>query len=556
MAGAYDVIVVGGGHNGLTAAAYLAKGGEKEGRNKLKVLVLERYRKAGGAAMSEEIHPGFTYSTCSYVCSLLRPEIFRFLDLPRHGLQVIPYEINSQPNPAGEGIVTYRDHDRTRESLRRHSIKDAEAYDHYAAEISRQCRFIKPLLMVTPPDPTVLNPFQQNRINPWGRRTDLDGLLKIAAELGRMGERQMYEIIRFWTMSIGDFLDEYFENPRWKGFSAASSIIGTALGPYSPGTAYVLLHHYMGEVDGQIGAWGFARGGMGSVSKAIAAAAEEGGVEIRTSAEVEKIILRDGKVAGVALADGEEIQAKVVVSSLDPKRTYLKLLEKQALDAVDPDIHRYATNFKIRGSSGKLNIALDGLPRFAGLPAESAWGTVDIGGDFDYIERAFDDYKYGSWSKRPFLDIVIPTTVDPTMAPPGKHFMSVFVQYAPYRLAEGERSKAWDAESRAAFEKDVLDTIEENAPGFRRLILHVQTRTPWDIENEVGLTEGNIFQGELTLDQLLFNRPFPGYGQYRGPFSGFYMCGSGTHPGGGVMGAPGANAATEILRDLKHRVVK
>src|SRR6266404_5088141 len=292
MAAIYDAIVIGGGHNGLTTAAYPAKGGEKDGRNKLKVLVLERSRKVGGAAMSDEVYPGFTYSTCSYVCSLLRPEIFRFLDLPRHGLQVIPYEINSQPNAAGEGIVTYRDHDRTRESLRRHSIKDAEAYDHYAAEISRQCRFIKPLLMLTPPDPTVLNPFAQNRINPWGRREDLDGFLKIGAEFARMGEKQMYEILRFWSMSIGDFLDEYFEHPRWKGFSAASAIIGTAL------------------------------------------------------------------------AGGEEIYARSIVSNLDPKRTYLKLLEKTDLDAVDPDIHRYARNFKIRGSSGKLNIALDGLPRF------------------------------------------------------------------------------------------------------------------------------------------------------------------------------------------------
>jgi phytoene dehydrogenase-like protein len=551
MAATYDAIVIGGGHNGLTTAAYLAKGGEKNGRNKLKVLVLERGRKVGGAAMSDEVYPGFTYSTCSYVCSLLRPEIFRFLDLPRHGLQVVPYEINSQPNAAGEGIVTYRDHDRTRESLRRHSIKDAEAYYHYAAEISRQCRFIKPLLMMTPPDPTVLNPFAQNRINPWGRREDLDGFLKIGAEFARMGEKQMYEILRFWTMSIGDFLDEYFEHPRWKGFSAASAIIGTALGPYSPGTAYVLLHHYMGEVDGQIGAWGFARGGMGSVSKAIASAATEAGADIRTDADVEKIIVRGGKAVGVALAGGEEIFAKAIVSNLDPKRTYLKLLEKTDLDAVDPDIHRYARNFKIRGSSGKLNIALDGLPRFAGLLKEAAWGTIDIGGDFDYIERAFDDYKYGSWSKRPFLDIVIPTTVDPTMAPPGKHFMSVFVQYVPYKPGE----QPWDTATKAAFEKDVLDTIEENAPGFRDLVLHVQTRTPWDIENEVGLTEGNIFQGELTMDQLLFNRPFPGLGQYRGPFEGFYMCGSGTHPGGGVMGAPGANAAREILRDFKHGVL-
>jgi phytoene dehydrogenase-like protein len=552
MTDAYDAIIIGGGHNGLTAAAYLAKGGEKQGRSKLKVLVLERRERVGGAAMSEEIYPGFTYSTCSYVCSLLRPEIFRFLDLPRHGLQVIPYEIGAQPNPAGEGIITYRDHDRTRESLRRHSRKDAEAYDHYRTETSRQCRFIRPLLLVTPPDPTALNPFVQNRVNPWGRRRDLDSLLKIAAEFSRMGERQTYEIIRFWTMSIADFLDEYFEHPRWKGFTASSSIIGTALGPYSPGSAYVLLHHYMGEVDGQLGAWGFARGGMGSVSKAIAAAAVEAGAEIRLSAEVDRIILRGGKAVGVALANGEEIPAKAVVSGLDPKRTYLKLLEKSALDSVDPDIHRYAAKFKIRGSSGKLNIALDALPRFAGLPPEAAWGAVEISGDFDYIERAFDDYKYGSWSKRPFLDIVIPTTVDPTMAPLGKHFMSVFVQYAPYTLAEG----SWSPASKAAFEKDVLDTIEENAPGFRKLVLHVQTRTPCDIENEVGLTEGNIFQGELTLDQLLFNRPFPGYGQYRGPFEGLYMCGSGTHPGGGVMGAPGANAANEILLDLKHRVIK
>jgi phytoene dehydrogenase-like protein len=552
MSQSYDAIIIGGGHNGLTCAAYLAKGGEKTGSKKLKVLVLERREKVGGAAMSEEIYPGFTYSTCSYVCSLLRPEIFRFLDLPRHGLQVIPYEINSSPNPEGEGIIYYSDHDRTRESLRRHSIRDAEAYDHYAAEISRQCRFIKRFLMMTPPDPTQLNPFAQNRINPWGHREDLDGFLRIGREFGRMGERQMYEIIRFWSMSIADFLDEYFENPRWKGLSAASSIIGTALGPYSPGTAYVLLHHYMGEVDGQIGAWGFARGGMGSVSKAIASAAEEAGVEIRTNAEVETVIVKNGKAVGVALKSGEEIMARTVVSNADPKRTYLKLIEKSDLDAIDPDIHRYAANFKIRGSSGKLNIALDGLPSFSGLPKEAVYGTIDIGGDFDYIERAFDDFKYGHWSRKPFLDCVIPTSVDPTMTPPGKHFMSVFVQYVPYRLAEGP----WSSETKAQFEKDVLDTIEANAPGFRNLVLHVQTRTPWDIENEVGMTEGNIFHGELTLDQLLFNRPFPGMGQYRGPFDGFYMCGSGTHPGGGVMGAPGANAAMEMLKDFKRGVVK
>jgi phytoene dehydrogenase-like protein len=547
----YDAIIIGGGHNGLTCAAYLAMGGEQGGKNRLKVLVLERREKVGGAAMSEEIYSGFTYSTCSYVCSLLRPEIQRFLDLPRHGLRVIPYEINSAPSTKGEGIVTYNDHDRTRASLRRHSIRDAEAYEHYAAEIGRQCRFIKRFLMMTPPDPTALNPFQQNRINPWGKRGDLDGFLRIGREFARMGERQMYEIIRFWNMSIADFLDSYFENPLWKGLSAASSIIGTALGPYSPGTAYVLLHHYMGEVDGQIGAWGFARGGMGSVSRAIASAAAEAGAEIRVNAEVDRLIVKDGRAVGVALKSGEEIMGRAVISNADPKRTYLKLVDKADLDAIDPDIHAYARNFKIRGSSGKLNIALKGLPRFAGLPPEAAYGTIDIGGDFDYIERAYDDFKYGRWSKRPFLDCVIPTTVDPTMTPPGQHFMSVFVQYVPYGLAEGP----WTPEMKAAYEKDVLDTIEENSPGFRDLVLHVQTRTPWDLENEVGLTEGNIFHGELTLDQLLFNRPFPGYGQYRGPFDGFYMCGSGTHPGGGVMGAPGANAALEILKDFRAKVI-
>ena len=315
----YDAIIIGGGHNGLTCAAYLAKGGEKDGKNKLKVLVLERREKVGGAAMSEEKYPGFTYSTCSYVCSLLRPEIFRFLDLPRHGLQVIPYDINSAPNPEGEGIIYYSDHDRTRESLRRHSIRDAEAYDEYAMEISRYCRFIKRTLLMTPPDPTQINPFVQNRINPWGHREDLEGLLKIGREFGRLGERNMYDMIRFWSMSVADFLDQYFETPRWKGLAAASSIIGTALGPYSPGTAYVLLHHYMGEVDGQIGAWGFARGGMGSVSKAIASAAEEAGVEIRVNAEVEKIIVKDGKAVGVALKSGEEIYGKSIVSNADPE---------------------------------------------------------------------------------------------------------------------------------------------------------------------------------------------------------------------------------------------
>lgn len=525
----YDAIIIGAGHNGLVAAAYLAKAGRK-------VMVLERRPFIGGAAVSEELYPGFTYSSCSYVCSLLRPEIMRGLDLPRHGLQVIPYETTACPTHEGEPLVLYHDADRNRRSIARHSLRDAEAYDAYSLEIRRQCRFIKPLLMMTPPDPTSFK---------WG---DIEGLLRIGRTFGQMGERQMYDILRFWTMSISDFLDDYFESGIVKALNAGSSIIGTALGPRSPGSAYVLLHHYMGEVDGEVGAWGFARGGMGSVSKAIASAAREAGAEIRTQAEVTAVIVKGGKAAGVALADGEEIYGTAIVSNLDPKRTFLKILPRQHLS---DEVYEQARQFKIRGSSGKLNIALDGLPRFKGLPEDATRGAIEIGDSLDYLERAFDDYKYGRWSRRPFLDIVIPSTVDPTMAPPGKHYMSVFVQYVPYKLADGP----WTDEKRKAFGDTVIDTIEEYCPNFRDLILHCQVRTPWDLENEVGLTEGNIFHGELTLDQLLFNRPFPGVAQYRAPVRNFYLCGSGTHPGGGVMGAPGANAAREILKDFKARVL-
>ena len=555
MGEAYDVIIVGGGHNGLTAAAYLAMGGEKEGRNKLKVLVLERYRKPGGAAMSDEVYPGFTYSTCSYVCSLLRPEIFRFLDLPRHGLQVIPYEINGQPNPDGEGIVTYRDHDRTRESLRRHSIKDAEAYDHYAAEISRQCRFIKPLLMVTPPDPTRLNPFAQNRINPWGRRGDLDGFLKIAAEFTRMGEKQMYEIIRFWTMSIGDFLDEYFEHARWKGFSAASSIIGTALGPYSPGTAYVLLHHYMGEVDGQIGAWGFARGGMGSVSKAIAAAATEAGVEIRTDRpRSRRSSSATARPSAWRWRTARRSRPRPIVSNLDPKRTYLKLLEKgdsRCRRSRHPSLcHELQDPRLLRQAQHRARTGCRASPacrrRPPGAPSISAATSTTSSTPSTTTNTAAGRSGPSSTSSSP------PRSIRPWPRP-----ASISCRSSCNTCPTSWPRSPGSAASKAAFEKDVLDTIEENAPGFRKLVLHVQTRTPWDIENEVGLTEGNIFQGELTLDQLLFNRPFPGYRpvsralrrllhvRLRAPI-----------PAAASWARPAPMRRGEILKDFKHRVIR
>ncbi len=524
----YDAIVVGAGHNGLTNAAYLARAG-------LKVLVLERNAWIGGAAVSRELHEGWIYSNCSYVCSLLRPEIFRDLDLSRHGLQIVPYGGGVTFLQNGDILGAYTDHDVQRRELARHNPRDADAYHRYSIDVMRQCRFIRPLLLRTPPDPTSF------------RLRDLREMLFLGKEFAKLSEQVIYDTLRFYTMSIADFLGEYFESDAVKARFSGSGIIGTALGVYSPGTAYVLLHHYMGEVDGSSGAWGFARGGMGAVSDALGSALKAHGGEIWTDATVEQVIVRNGKVRGVALANGDEINADIVVSNLDPKRTFLKLMDEKDLS---PAFLKRAKNFKIRGSSGKLNIALDGLPEFPALGRDNPlrFGDMHFVDSLERLERAYDDWKSGTWSKDPYLDLLIPSLTDPTMAPPGKHFMSVFVQYVPAKI----HGKDWTDADRDGFRDTVLDQIARHSPNFRQLIRHVEVRTPRELENEVGLTEGNIFQGELTMDQLLFNRPFPGYAQYRGPVSGLYMCGSATHPGGGVMAAPGANAAREILLDLRR----
>jgi phytoene dehydrogenase-like protein len=525
----WDVIVVGAGHNGLVAAGYLARAG-------LEVLVLEKNDWVGGAAVSRSLHPGILYSNCSYVCSLLRPEIMRDLELPRHGLQVIPYEGGAVFTRDGDALATYRQHDAHRREIQRFSLRDAEAYDRYSADVTRQCRFIRPLLLRTPPDPASLRP------------RDLQELLYLGRKFHGLTETEMADTIRFWTMSIAEYLDEYFESEVVKASFALSGIIGTALGPCSPGSAYVLLHHYMGDVDGATGAWGFARGGMGAITQAMAGSLRAAKGEIRTGAAVDRILVENGKAAGVVLAGGEEIRARQVVSNLDVKRTFLTLVDETALPA--PFVKR-VRNFKIRGSSGKVNIALDALPRFPALPEGSPClrGDMHFTDSVERMERGYDDWKAGRWSADPFLDMMIPTTLDPTMAPPGQHFMSCFVQYCPPKV-EG---RDWTDADRDAFGKTVIDQIAEYSPGFRDLILHAEIRTPRELEAEVGLTEGNIFQGELTFDQILFNRPVPGYAQYRSPVAGLYMCGSSTHPGGGVMGAPGRNAASEILRDLKRK---
>ena len=524
----YDAIIVGAGHNGLTTAAYLAKAG-------LDVVCVEKNDYIGGAAVSLEMYKDWKYSNCSYVCSLLRPEIYRSLELHKHGLQVTPYGGSCQFMENGDYFGSYHDPEVAYREQARHSKHDADAYERFSADTMRQCRFVRDTLLRTPPDPTSFKP------------KDIRELLEVGSKFMEMGEDRMYETIRFWTMSVAEYLDEYFETDVIKTTYSASGIIGTALGVYSPGTAYVLLHHYMGDVDGNVGTWGVARGGMGAVSDSIAGAFQSYGGELRTESGVDKIMVRNGRTTGVALENGEEISARIVVSAMDVKRTFLKCMDKSDLPE---EFHKRVNNFKIRGSSGKVNIALDGLPTFPAIPKGSTLyhGDMHFIDSLERMERAYDDWKEGTFSKDPYVDMIMPSMIDPTMAPPGKHIMSCFVQYCPHQI-EG---REWTEPEKEEFAKTVIDSMANYSPDLKSLILHYEVRTPQDIEEEIGITEGNIFHGELTMDQLLFNRPVPGYAQYRAPVSGLYMCGSSTHPGGGVMAAPGANAAREILADLNR----
>ncbi len=521
----YDAIVVGGGHNGLVNGAYLARAG-------LKTLIIERRHLVGGAAITEELHPGFQFTTFSYALSLLRPDIIHELELPRHGFMPLLMSSTFAPMENGDYLWLGQDHDQNQTEIARHSQHDADAYEQYTHDMEMVCQALKPLLDAPPPDIFSDDP------------QELVALAALGSRFRRMDKRVLHNTVRLLTGSAADFLDDYFESDIVKGYLASSSIIGTKVGPRSQGSGLVLLYHSIGEYDGEFGAWAFHKGGNGGFTQVLARAARSFGAEILLESPVAQVITHGGRATGVALADGTEYRATTVISALDPRRTFLELVNPRELPT---DLVETIRRFRFGGTSSKVNFALDGLPRYPSLGdrGDQYRGFINIGPSMDYLERAFDEAKYGWYSSRPYIDCAIQSTIDPDMAPPGKHVMSSFVAYTPYRLRESD----WDAE-RENLGDTVQRTLEGFFPGFGELVLHREVVTPLDIERTVGLSEGNIFAGEFLTPQMYFFRPAPGWSQYRTPIDGYYQCGSGTHPGGCVMGAPGKLAAQRILTDL------
>ncbi|MBM3766579.1 MAG: NAD(P)/FAD-dependent oxidoreductase [Acidobacteria bacterium] len=521
----YDAIIVGGGHNGLVTAFYLARAGRK-------VLVLERRDLVGGCAVTEELWPGYRVSVASYLTSLLQPKIVEDMELARFGYEVDPKDpAFFSPFPDGRYLFTWQDHQKTFDSLAQFSRRDAERMSEYDAQLERIAMLVESLLLTVPP------PFPPSGIG------EMLEYLKLAGRVRKLGARDMTALVKIFTMSAAEYLDEWFESPEIKVTLATDGVIGANGGPRSPGTAYILLHHCMGGVGGKRGLWGFVRGGMGAVSEAMAASARARGVEIRCGAEVASIVVKSNRACGVALASGEEIEASQVASNLDPKLTFEKLVDPSLL----PDEFRSTIlHFRIEGTSAKINLAVNRLPSFTALPGAPGAhhkATMHICPDMDYVERAWDDAKYGRPSERPLLELTCPTLYDPSLAPAGKHILGVFLQYAPYTLREGD----WDS-LREPFYRRVISIIDEYAPGFSSSIEHYQLLTPLDLERRFGITKGNIFHGEMAIDQMFFMRPAARWASYKTPIDGLFLCGSGAHPGGGVMGAPGYNAAGVMVK--------
>jgi phytoene dehydrogenase-like protein len=520
----YDAIVIGAGHNGLVTACYLA-------RARLRVLVLERRYIVGGACVTEETFPGFKVSTASSVNSLFDTGIVRDLKLTAHGYEVLARSPSSfTPFPDGRSLMMGPDDVLTRNEIAKFSKRDAERYPEYEAMLERVAAVVEPTLTMAPPD--LLKP----------RPGDVRNLFSLGRSFRRLGSG-IGEAVEILTGAARPILDRWFESEQLKGTLATDAIIGAMAAPSMPGTAYVLFHHVMGEAGGTRGVWAYMRGGMGGITQALAGAARELGADIRCDAEVARIVVQEGRAVGVVLAGGDEFRAPIVASNADANVTFLQLLGRDLLpEPFVADVERIS----YASASLKVNVALDALPNFTALPGTEPGpqhrGTIHLCPDQDYIERAYDDAKYGRPSADPVIECQLPSVVDPTVAPPGKHLMSMFVQYAPYELRDG----SWD-EHRDAFADRCFDVVNEYAPNFKSSVIDRQVLAPPDLERVFNLTGGNIFQGAMTPGQLFAFRPVPGYARYRTPIRGLYLCGSAAHPGGGVMGTPGLNAARAIL---------
>ncbi|MBI4527704.1 MAG: NAD(P)/FAD-dependent oxidoreductase [Deltaproteobacteria bacterium] len=525
----YDIIVIGAGHNGLVTAAYLARAGKK-------VLVLERRDVLGGAAATEEIYRGFKYSTCAHSCGMLYPTIARDLNLDRNGVKIIPFDpILFSPAPGGDPLLIWRETGKTVQEIERFSKTDATNYPRFKSLVAKVAAVIRSIWLLTPPDLAD------------GKSQGLVELLKLGWKFHKMGRKDREEALRVFPMSIADFLSEWFETDLLKGTLGASGIFGTMLGPRAQGTSYIFVHNYFDD-SAEARPWGFVRGGMGNLSDAIARTAKRFGAEVRTNAEVRQVIIKNGAATGVALQNGDEVSARAILSSADLRSTLLRLVEPIDLD---PHFAWQARNFRFRGGCAKVNLALGEFPNFRNLEkrlsAAEKPALIRLAPSLEYLERASDEAKYGDFSSSPFLEIAIPSATDPSLAPAGQHVMSIFMQYAPYHLKKGD----WKSRREELGDR-IVDTVSDLVPNLKNSILHRQVLTPLDLEEVYGLTEGSGYHGELSLDQLFVMRPVPGWARYRTPIRNLYLCGSSAHPGGGITGIPGHNAAREVLSDWRN----
>ena len=525
----YDAVIIGGGHNGLTCACYLAAGG-------LKVAVFERRGIVGGAAVTEEFHPGFRNSTASYTVSLLNPKVIRDLNLAAHGLSIVERPLaNFLPLSASSYLKVGGSLSATQAEVGRFSAKDAAVLPAYYAMLDRVAGVLRSLLLETPP-------------NVGGGIADWLRAWKVGGRLKRLTLSERRDLLDLFTKSAGEVLDRWFESDPIKAAFGFDAIVGNFASPYTPGSAYVLLHHVFGEVNGKRGTWGHALGGMGSITQAMATEARARGVEIFVGQAVERVIVGDGRATGIALADGREIAARRVVANVNPKLLYLQMIDAAALD---DDFRRRIEAYRCASATFRMNVALERLPAFTCLPQDGPHlrSGMIIGPSLAYMEAAYFDARRYGWSREPIVEMLIPSLVDPSLAPPGKHVASLFCQHANPQLPEG---RSWD-EVKTEVARLMIATVDRHAPNFGASVIASQAFSPLDLEREFGLIGGDIFHGALALDQLFSARPVLGHGNYRGPLKGLYMCGAGTHPGGGVTGIPGHNAAREILRDVRRR---